>query len=359
MELSPFDYTGPLPPERVQGRDDLLADLTERVTARTPTALLGPRRFGKTSVLRRLTAELESAVITIDLMPVQSARDAALALLGALTDAGAAVSQEASAVSAGLGFNLVALRGELRATRSNDRADADTALRNLVDTLVQTALARPTVIVFDEFQQIGNLANGTALLRAGLQRHYKDIGLLFAGSAPSAMRQVFANHDQPFLHQADLVEIGPLDQTAVQQLVDDGFAETGRSPGALGALLHQFTGGHPLRTMQAAHRTWQLAVDQPGDSVWGVALADLRDHHRAELAVVYDQLPLTQRKALRLTAHLESLFGTAAAAVDLGKGAAQQARSTLLADGHLVDRDDRLAVTDPFLADWLQRTLPL
>ena len=249
MELSPFDYTGPLPPERVQGRDELLAELTRRVTARTPTALLGPRRFGKTSVLGRLAADLtEATTITVDLMPVQSSLDAARALLAALLDTGAAVSRDATQVAASIGVNLVALRGEIRATRASQRPDPADAFANLVDTLVRTALRRPTIVVFDEFQQIATVAGGTAVLRAALQHHYKDIGLLFAGFAPSAMRDVFANLDQPFLHQADIVDIGPLPLTAVQQIIDDGFLRTGREPGALGAPRFAPLGIRALRT---------------------------------------------------------------------------------------------------------------
>lgn len=360
MELSPFDYTGPLPPRLVRGRTELLEDLTRRVTRRTPTALLGPRRFGKTSVLGRLASDLtELAVISVDLMPVQSARDAALALLHALTDAGADVRQEATSVSASLGFDLLALRGELRTTRASTRSHPGTALHNLVDTLTRTALARPTLIVFDEFQQLGTVDNGTALLRAALQHHYKDIGLLFAGSAPSAMRSVFANHDQPFLQQVDLIEIGPLTVGAVTEIVHAGFEATGRQPGTLAALLHRFTGGHPLRTMQAADRAWQHAEDRPGDEAWGEALGQLRRRFRTELEATYGQLYDNDQRALRLLAHGESLYGPAAATIDLGKSAGQQALARLRDDGHVATDPDKPVVTDPFLADWLRQHRPL
>jgi uncharacterized protein len=362
VELSPFDYTGPLPPEHVRGRDELLAELTRRVTARTPTALLGPRRFGKTSVLRRLAADLtEVTTITVDLMPVQSARDAARALLAALLDTDPSVSQDATHVSATLGVNLVALRAEIRATRPAERADPADAFANLVDTLVKTALRRPTIVVFDEFQQIANVTGGTAVLRAALQHHYKDIGLLFAGSAPSAMRAIFANHDQPFLHQADIVEIGPLTLPAVQEIIDDGFARTGRLPGAAAALIHQFTGGHPLRTMQAAHATWLHAEQVPGDQAWGEALDSIRRSALPSVSVLYEQLPAVQRKVLRILANGGSIYGTAAHRLELdSKGSAQGARAALLADGHLaVDDSGSDQVTDPFLADWLRLTHPL
>jgi uncharacterized protein len=363
MDLSPFDYTGPLPAERVRGRDELLADLTRRVTVRTPTALLGPRRFGKTSVLGRLAADMtEVASITVDLMPVQSSLDAAKSLLDALMDAEAGVAQEATKISASLGVNLVALRAEIRSTRSSARSDPASAFADLADTLVKTALRRPTLVVFDEFQQIAAVPNGTAVLRSKLQHHYKEIGLIFAGSAPSAMRDIFANPDQPFLHQADVVAIGPLTLPAAQQIIDGGFAETGRQPGAVASLIHDFTGGHPLRTMQAAHAAWTHAVGVPGDQAWGEALADLRrTRMRTEVSGIYEQLSTVQRKVLRILAHAGSIYGTAANRLELySKGSAQRARESLLADGHIIEGGNgRDRVTDPFLADWLRRTHPL
>lgn len=57
-EATPFPHQGPLPPPQVHGREDLLAEVTAKVTARQVTALLGPRRFGRASVLVRLAEEL-------------------------------------------------------------------------------------------------------------------------------------------------------------------------------------------------------------------------------------------------------------------------------------------------------------
>ena len=360
VQLSPFDYTGPLPPALVRGRDDLLADLTERVTSRSPTALLGPRRYGKTSVLQRLAADLtESTVIAVDLMPAQTSNDVARALAKALLDTGADLARHATEVSATLGFNLVGLRGQVTSTRPADRPDPAAAYANLVDTLVKTALRRPTVIVFDEFQQLATVPNGTAVLRAALQHHYKDIGLLFAGSEPSAMRDIFSNHAQPFLHQAQIVEIGPLDLPATQRIVNDGFTASGRTPGAVASLIHQFTRGHPLRTMQAAHAAWLHATSDPADSTWGTALTTIRTSARPEVSAVYEQLPATHQRTLRVIAHRRSALGVAGELVNLSKGSAQGARRSLHAHGHLVDVDGSLQVTDPFLADWLVETHPL
>lgn len=360
MELSPFDYTGPLPAERVTGRDALVDELIERVTARHPTALLGPRRFGKTSVLTKIAADLgEITTITIDLMPVQSPHDAVRALMAALLDADAVVAAQAESISATLGFNIAVLRGELRATRRSEQHDPTVAFSNLIDTLVKVALDRPTLIVFDEFQQIAAIDNGTAVLRTALQHHYKDVGLLFAGSQPSAMRDIFANPTQPFLFQADIVEIGPLPLGAVVELIADGFRRTGRRPGAVASLIHDFTGGHPLRTMQAAHAAWQHADDDRADQRWGEAIASLRTAARPAVSGLYEQLATDRQKVLRLVASARPLFGTEAEQLRLSTGGAQHARDRLLAEAHLTDRNGQLELVDPFLADWLRRERPV
>jgi AAA+ ATPase superfamily predicted ATPase len=77
--MSPFPYQGPLEPPQVHGRDELIADLEERITARRVTALLGPRRFGKTSVLRRVASDLsEVNTVWVDLYEVSSMADVAV-----------------------------------------------------------------------------------------------------------------------------------------------------------------------------------------------------------------------------------------------------------------------------------------
>src|SRR3546814_12520267 len=58
MDRSPFPFQGPLAPSEVTGRDDLRRDPAERMVERIVTALLGPRRYVQTSLLRRVTADL-------------------------------------------------------------------------------------------------------------------------------------------------------------------------------------------------------------------------------------------------------------------------------------------------------------
>lgn len=361
METSPFKYQGPLAPEEVHGRDELLADLTERVTEHRVTALLGPRRFGKTSVLHRLAHDLtEVSTVAIDLFGVQTHADLVMRLSSGLRDAVPSVREPAYDLSVAAGVDLAGVRAQLQLS-PRKRPDPRLMYAELVEVLVEVGRRTPLLVVFDEFQSIASIDGATAVLRTELQDHYHQIGLVFAGSAPSAMRDIFARHDQPFFNQADLVTIGPLDATAVHEIVSGGFAASGRDPGTVAGSIYGFTGGHPQRTMRAADEVWRHTESGAvADQQWGAALTALRDTEAATLAAIYAELNTDEQKVLRVLASGGSLFGTAADRVELSRGGASYSRDRLLADGKLrVGADGELIVTDPLLADWLRQTLPV
>jgi hypothetical protein len=362
MEATPFPHQGPLAPEQVHGRDELLDDLIGKVTARQVTALLGPRRFGKTSVLGRLAADLsEVTTVRVDLYGATSVMDVVGRLDATLDASHGPFQQTARVEAAKLQLTLGVARVEM-ARPARDRPEPAAMLHNLLDVLVAAALSTPTLLVLDEFSAVRSAGSTTAVLRTKLQHHYRDIGLVFAGSEPSVMRTLFTDVAEPFFGQADLVEIGPLPATAVLSMVGDGFASTGRDPGGAPSLVYQLTRGHPQRTMLAAHTIW--TATPPGatatDEVVVGALEQLRSRVDAELRAGFEHHSTGAQQVLRLVAHGQPVHGARAGAIDLGKNTATHHRDRLIADGHLRNDPGRgLEVTDPLLRDWLRRQLPL
>lgn len=362
MHESPFPYQGPLAPEQVRGREELIADLTARLAGHRVTALLGPRRYGKTSALRRVLADLHGVstdAVWIDLYELTSLED-----LAARIDAGLdavrgplrqALDRVASALQVSLGTVSVTLHGKASA-----RPDPAVTIGALLRTLVGAAQARPLVVAFDEFSGIAPVEGAAGLLRTGLQHHYQRIGIVFAGSEPSLMRALFTDHAQPFYGQADLVEIGPLAPADVVAIVQDGFAATDRDPGPAPARIVRSARGHPQRSMQLADAVWgHTPVGRAvTDLIWADALEDTRNAVAGGLERMYSSLPAGHQKVLRALASGGSIFGTAARILDLAPGAAQHGRQALADLGHL-HQDDGWVVTDPLFADWLRRRFPI
>ena len=336
--------------------------MVERLTARKVTALLGPRRFGKTSLLRKVAAVVEDAgtsVVWVDLYETSSIADLARRFDHALANARGPVHRLFSDVSVRFGLNLGFLGAEL-SKRRDERPDPDATFDSLLDTLVSSATEVPTIVIIDEFPGLERVVGAEGRLRTKLQHHVQDIGLIFAGSQPSLMRSMFSDRTRPFFAQADLVEVGPLDLAATIDIVTDGFRATERSPGDLPGLIHQLTDGHPYRTMQVADCAWRtVSPDRPpGRGTWADTLDLLRAETNLACDAVFTGFTAGEKSALRLLAHGEPLFGSAAETLGLSAGSAQHAVETLAADGDIWDRDGHRSIVDPVLADWIRNRFP-
>ncbi len=363
MDLSPFPYHGPLEPEQVRGRDDLVTDLVERVTEHRVTALLGPRRFGKTSVLRRVARDViggGAAVVWVDLYEVASMADVAVRLDAALARVPGAFADTAAKVAAGVSLNLGLVSVELRAPE-RQRPDPDLMLQALLDVLVRTAATQPTVVVMDEFSGIARVPAAAGALRTGLQHHFQQLGLVFAGSEPSTMRMLFTDQAQPFYAQADLVGIGLLSAEEVVGTVVDGFARTGRRAGPVAARIAETAGGHPQRTMQLADACWRRVAEgeEATRGTWEDALGAVRDATADGNERLYSNLQDGEKQVLRVLSTGGHLFGVAGQVLGLPTGTAQHARQALVDKGHVIERDGRHQVVDPLFADWIAHRFPL
>lgn len=354
---SPFPHHGPLLPEQVAGREDLVADLLERLTTHRPTVLVAPRRYGKTSVLGRVAAQLDETVtvVRVDLYELRSWADLAARLDDALVGVPAERRRGLDRVAAGLEVNLGVVKVSL--TRP-DRPPADTTVDRLLDVIVAHGRQHPTVMIFDEFSSITRLDGAAGLLRTRFQHHYQEIGLVFAGSEPSTMRMLFAQADQPFYAQADLVEVPALGLAALTDIVDDGF--DGTPPPGLGAHISAFTGGHPQRSMQLADAAWTASQDGVDEGqVWAAALERCRSATVESHETRFAGESSADQAVLRIVAGDEALFGRQADVLSLSRSSAQQARRRLLDRGQLIKRDDHLQVVDPLYADWIRTRFPI
>lgn len=362
-ERSPFPYQGPLDPDQVTGRYQMIADLSQRLMERRVTALLGPRRYGKTSLLKKVCADLAQVgpdTVWIDLYEIGSFADLAGAIDQGLAAVTGRLRRALDALAGSLSIRIGFVGVELSKGR-RERPDPTLTVRSLLDVLVRTAERHPLNVVFDEFSGIANVAGGAGLLRTQLQHHYQQLGIMFAGSQPSTMRTLFTDQAEPFFAQADLVELGPLTDVEVSDIVTDGFERTDRSPGGLTSRLVQMAEGHPQRAMQLADALWRATPEggTAGEEAWEAAIAAVRANVDGGLERLYSMLPVGHQKTLRAIAADGRVYGRTAEVLDLSPGTANAAVDTLIGHGHVVRRDERLEIIDPLFADWIRRRFAL
>ena len=186
-------------------------------------------------------------------------------------------------------------------------------VHSLLDVLTRAAEDSPTCVVFDEFSSVARVEHAAGVLRTHLQHHFQTLGLVFAGSEPSMMRMLFSDQAQPFYAQADLVEIGPLDDAAVVDIVNDGFASTDRRAGPV-------PGASPaspwvIRNGRCSSPTRHGAASTPArrrpSATWADALDDVRQSTAAGLERLYSALREGEKAVLRVLASGGGIFGAA------------------------------------------------
>jgi hypothetical protein len=372
--MNPFQYSAPLEPEDLLDRTEEARALTERALAGHNSRLVAPRRFGKTSLLRRVLHDAQEqgwvgvyvnffGVLTADDIAERIERAYGEQLRGRLANWFAGVRR--------------VLRPTLRAGGGPLPASAEVSVEPRAATMLER-LALPrrlydargarVVVAFDEFQDVLAAGERTdAVIRSEIEHHGQAASYIFSGSHVGMMRELFVDKRRAFYGQAGPVALEPLGVEETAAYVADRFAATGKEVGAALDALLDVGEGHPQRTMLLAHWLWEKTPSggRADEQSWGEAYSRVMETEvRDELRELWRALPRGQRRVLVLVAEGRlPLFGREAHE-ELGVPRGGGLRSTVaaLADrGELID-DKRTRsgyrVIDPLLARWIREGRP-
>jgi hypothetical protein len=364
---SPFVYEEPVEPAALIDRSDELRSLSERALDGRNSRLEGPRRFGKTSLLRAslAVAEKDGAVpIEVNFMGCVSAADVAERIERAYS------AQLDSRLRRWFDGVIRTLQPTVSAAPGGVglKAQPRGAAPGLLDRLalprrVHERSGRTCVVAFDEFQEVMRIDSALpGVFRSELEAHGSAGAYIFSGSHPGLMREMFSDRRHAFFAQAAPIELGSLPADDLADYITARFADGRRDPGeALGPLLDNAE-GHPQRAMLLAHHLYQrLAPGGTADiEVWVDALGGARREAQGETQVLWDSATDLERRVLKVIAHRTVALGSrdADARFGLAKGGSTRvAVERLFADGHLIpDASTRTGwrIVDPFVAAWLR-----
>ncbi|HEV3048064.1 MAG TPA: hypothetical protein VGY13_11980 [Solirubrobacteraceae bacterium] len=367
-QLNPFIFQRPV--DDLIDRDAELQRLIELADGGHFTRLSAPRRYGKTTLIRKLATEaerqLDMTTVTVDFSRALSLGDVAVRVEDAYrraTDGPVKRAVRTLMRSWNLGVSLGA-GGIAARLEAEPKTDPLPALHRMLE-LPREAFERTgrrVLVAFDEFQEILSLDGLDGVIRSHIQHHGEAASYLFAGSEPGLMNQLFGERERPLFGQAVPMELRELPDDALGAHIEQRFAQTLRDPGeALDALLH-LVRGHPQRAMLMAHYLWEHTPTASTASLtqWIGALDEVIDSLAEGFERFLDGLrPLQVRVlfALALSPHgLNSNYTQARFGLPRGGGAGD-ARDALVKRGEVLAAPFR--ITDPLLRYWLrQRRLP-
>jgi hypothetical protein len=366
--LNPFRYSEPVPVEELIDRDPEAEALMARAEEGNNSRLVAPRRFGKTSLLRRLISDADRAgwaTVYVD-------------FFGVLTLADIAQRIERSYAEQLQGRLATWFAGTRRRLRPTFRAGGgplpggiDVTLDPQDESPLLDRLALPrrlherngtrTLVVFDEFQDVLAVKERVdAVIRSEIQHHGDAASYVFAGSHVGMMRELFADRRRAFYGQAAPVELPPLPPDDVAEYVAARFEQHRREVGEALEPLLGLGAGHPQRTMLLAHALFEHTP--PGgaasDEAWQEAYEDAMQQVRDELRAIWSALPTSQRRVLTAVAENASpLYGAGRSHGGSRGGAVRGALHVLEDRGEVTpERGARTGyrLTDPLLAAWIR-----
>ncbi len=364
VEPNPFRIAGELRPDEMVDRDHHARRLLSLGAGGHAARLVAPRRYGKTSLLRRVLLEAADtgwATALVDLEGVLSLSSVVVRIERAYDRSlKGSIRRTVDALfrSWKVGLSLGA-GGFTASLQSNPRIDVESVLLRLLDlpAKVHERTGARSFVAFDEFQDLLRVDGADGMLRSVIQHQSAVATYVFAGSAPTLMEKLFEDPSRPLLEHAVPVELGPLPDDVTATYLEDRFRRTGREIGNALDPLIAFARGHPQRTMLLAHELWELV---PRGSVADeTAFVDARERAlaltEAALRARWESLSVNeQRVSVALAIPSRSLYSEETLQVlGLRKGSVDRALSGLVGKAEARVTGGRAELTDPLLEHWL------
>jgi len=380
---NPFVYGEVVPAsafvDRVAELDRLVADLA----ASQKVFLISPRRYGKSSLIRRaLSVMARRGTLTVEV--TVSSFSSYVAFLEGYARAVVSAETRWDRARNWLRDAVRSARAEVRYTPDHSLQTPGSSSMSVsfpgvhsereISRLAEEVFALPAHLVssrkrkvtvaLDEFQAIGQFNGGSVehAMRAAVQ-HQRDVGYVFAGSEPTLMERMLGPK-RPFYKAGPVMRLDKIPADEFAAFIDVKFARSGMKPDdGLGAAIVELAGNLPYDVQRLAHETWDDARRRRRRRV---SLDDLHDALRRLLSeqqtmfeALWQRITLAQRAVLRAVVVEE---GRDLLSADVrtrhrlgGPSTVQAALAALVRDDVLARDGKRYAVVDSLLREWVAR----
>jgi hypothetical protein len=368
MEDNPFEYSKPLAAGQMVDRRAELSTLGDQLVNTHNSRLVGPRRYGKTTLINAALAQARDdglVAIKVNFLGVLTLDDIAERIERAYSEQlESKLKQWFTGVVRTLQPTLTGGGGPVPASIA---ISPQASTSGLLDRLALPAKVHAkhgvrSAIAFDEFQDVLRVGtNADAIIRSEIEGHAGVAGYVFSGSHIGMMRELFAARRRAFFGQATPIDLPPLAPDELAEYIADRFLHDDRDPGeALGPLL-DLAQGHPQRALLLANKLFTATGrgNAADSDAWSRALAAACSEVDPEVTQIWNDLTATAQRVLAVIAEGTIGLGSRAARERYGlpkTGTNQQVVRQLADEAHIVQAETptNWAVVDPLLGLWLR-----
>ena len=378
---NPFEFGGELKASSLIDREQELDLVIRTIENGGKLFLIGPRRYGKTSILAAAEEKLIDsgvAVLRYDAEVYESLDHLAEALLSGaaklltptLEKAGETIRRFASKLKPQIDYDLA--NQSLSITLNTSGKTVTKALPLLTDVLniidkMAAGSGRRAAVILDEFQQIIDEGGATAerQIRGTVQRHH-NTAYVFAGSKTRMLADMTNDPARAFWKLGSRIFLGPIPREAWREFLNLGFTRSAfKVQGAALEHLLDVAEDVPFNIQQLANVCWELLRESGGGTLTSdrvdEALVRLVTRENSSYTQIWNNLTRRQKIALKAVIN-EGGKGLRSAGVlaqyGLAASTMHKMLNTLDSRGLIREEESigsiRYRLEDPFFSRWLR-----
>ena len=272
MENKPFVFGVATSGDNFTDRKKETARLLSNFRHGVNTVLISPRRWGKTSLVRKVCRLAQSdtlKVVYLDIFSCRSEREFYDAFASAVLKQTSSKLEEwmenarlfLSRISPKISLGTEPMTDFSISLELNPKADDVDDILQLPEKIAQKK-GIDVVVCIDEFQQITEYPeqNMEALLRTYIQQ-LKNIRFIFSGSQRAMMLEIFSNANRPFFASTQYLAIEKIQQDVYATFITDLFERYGKQidPNCVAEILN-WSRRHTFYTQSLCNRIFAMGT---------------------------------------------------------------------------------------------------
>jgi uncharacterized protein len=359
MKTNPFKFGTVVDGTFFTDREEELERISSYINGENHLILISPRRFGKTSLIRKIVNESDRKYIFLDLQIVLSAEDFASQLLKRVYRIYPVQKLKGFIKSFRLipvvNINPVTGEAEISFKPGSKELSPLEDVLNLIEKLGTDK--KKIIIVLDEFQDIYRIDKGLDRFLRSVMQNHSHINYIFMGSSESMIREIFEKKNSPFYRFGTLMTLGKINPDKFIVFLQENFAQITEKNRELSHAILRITDSHPYYTQQLAFTVWEILIRTrfTPDTV-AAAVNEIVQSHDNDYERLWNNLNRTDMMVLTgmtisdfspLSEDFSRQFGT---------GASSTVFSTLnrlTQKGILLKESSSYKIDDPFFKRWI------
>ncbi len=360
MKDNPFRFGTVVDGKYFTDREDEQSEIRSYLKGENHLIIISPRRFGKTSLIRKILAGSDRRFIYLDMQLVLSEEDFAAQLLKRIYRIYPVQKLKSYIKSFRIIPSVIMnpVTGEVDISfrpGSRDLAPLEDVL-NLIEKLGKPG--DKTIVVLDEFQDIFRIGTGLdRMLRSVIQVH-KNMNYIFLGSSESMIREIFEKKNSPFYRFGTLYPLGKIPEDKFRLFLEYNFTGVVSDPGVVSGDILKITRSHPYYTQQLAFMTWEF-LNRTGqaEGIAEKAADEIVRSHDNDFELLWNTLNRTdmivlagmsESDASPLSEEFRKLSGTGASSTVFS------ALQRLIKKGMVIKDGTDYFIDDPFFRRWIR-----